>query len=274
MSKTNTSPKISVITVSYNQGLYLEKCIQSVINQRYPNFEHIIIDGGSTDESIDVIRKYEEHLTYWVSEKDNGQSHAFNKGLEKATGEIIGWINSDDIYLNNCLIQASEYFTSHPRIDIVFSDYIYIDEHGEFIKFRKEIPFDFEIYRWTEDCYHANCAGFFRKEIFLELGGLDESLQNSMDYEFYLRAASRGFEIGHIKACWGAYRLHSQSKSISQPELLKHTVGTIAAIFQSQESKVISWPLKYLYKTIRLCKKIFNGSYFPFSSRKTFDYGN
>ena len=151
---------------------------------------------------------------------------------------------------------------------------IYIDEHDKFIKFRKEIPFNFEIYRWTEDCYHANCAGFFRKQVFLELGGLDESLQNSMDYEFYLRAASRGLEIGHIKACWGAYRLHSQSKSVSQPELLKHTIGTIAAIFQSQESKVVSRSLKYLYKTIRLCKKLFNGSYFPFSGRKTFDYGS
>src|SRR5450759_2806690 len=111
--------KISVITPSYNQGQFLEETILSVINQNYPNLEYFIIDGGSTDNSIEIIKKYEKHLTYWVSEKDNGQAHAINKGFKKATGDIVCWINSDDLLIQGAINTISNYFSRNPDVQFI-----------------------------------------------------------------------------------------------------------------------------------------------------------
>ena len=255
-------PKISVITPSFNQGKYLERTICSVLNQDYPDLEYIIIDGESTDKSVEVIRKYKNYLTYWVSEKDKGQSHAFNKGLREATGEIIGWINSDDLYLNRCLFQAAEYFRLHPSIDIVFSDYYYVDQNDGFIKRRKEIPFNYAIYIWTGDCYHANCAGFFRKRVFERAGLLDESLHYGMDYEFYLRASRAGLKFGHVRQYWGAYRLHGESKSVASHELqTRDSVNITDRFVPATASGFGRWWRKELFRVFRISWKCLLGSY-------------
>jgi glycosyltransferase involved in cell wall biosynthesis len=111
-------PKISIVTPSFNQGRFIEKTILSVIEQDYPNLEYIIIDGGSTDESVEIIKKYEKHLAYWVSEPDRGQSHAINKGFERATGEIFGWLNSDDWYHPGALKALAEAFAANPEAGV------------------------------------------------------------------------------------------------------------------------------------------------------------
>lgn len=264
MNQSKCSPKISVITPSFNQGQFLERTILSVLNQNYPNLEHIIIDGGSTDNSVDIIKKYERSLTYWVSEKDRGQSHAFNKGLRIAKGEIIGWINSDDLYLNQCLFQTAEYFDKHPSVDIVFSDYYYINENDNILRRRKEIPFNYAVYLWSGDCYHANCAGFFRHRVFDTVGGLDESLNYGMDYELYLRASSANLRIGHKRAYWGAYRLHGQSKSISAHDLQKQDSKVILTRFcPPGTSRFGAWWRRNLLKLKRIGWKFLIGSYFP-----------
>jgi len=256
-------PKITVITPSYNQGQFLEQTILSVLNQGYPNLEYIVIDGGSTDGSVDILRHYERYLSFWVSEKDKGQSHAFNKGLLKSTGEIIGWLNSDDIYLDRCLFQAAEYFRHHPETDIVFSDYWFIDEQGRFLKKRKEIPFQFGVYIWTSNCYHANCAGFFRKRVFNTIGGLKEELHYGMDYEFYLRAARAGFVFDHQRGCWGAYRLHKSSKSVSHYVDQLHECKTI---FEQYIPPKISgfgrWWRQIGFSLFRIIWKFLIGGYF------------
>lgn len=260
-------PTISIITPSYNQGKFLEKTIQSVFSQHYPNTEYIIIDGGSSDSSLSVIKKYEKDLSYWVSEKDRGQSHAFNKGLAKATGEIIGWINSDDIYLGRCLFQAARYFQDHPSVDIVFSDYWYIDGKDKFIKRRKEIPFLNGVYLWTGDCYHANCAGFFRKRVFEKIGRLDETIHFGMDYEFYLRAAKAGCTFGHQREYWGAYRLHGESKSVRSHHLQKQDALRIVSAYKpATVSALGAWCRQHGYKLLRIIWKFFLGSYFPATS--------
>src|SRR6266576_1298377 len=125
-------PKISIVTPSFNQGRFLEETILSVLNQNYPNLEYIIIDGGSTDETVDVIRRYEDRLAYWVSEKDRGQVHAINKGIEKTTGDLFGFINSDDLYLPGTFSAVAEYFESHPQAEWVCGDTIMFEAGREY----------------------------------------------------------------------------------------------------------------------------------------------
>ena len=258
-------PRISVIVPSFNQGSFIEKTLRSILDQEYPNLELIVIDGGSSDNTTQVLKEYGRQIAHWVSEKDRGQSHAFNKGLALATGEIIGWLNSDDVYLNRCLFHAAEYFAAQADIDVVFSDYIYIDEAGRYLKRRKEPPFDYSIYLWTGACYHANIAGFFRRRVFDRVGNLDETLHYSMDYEFYLRAGNAGVRFGHVRAYWGAYRFHSASKSMSAHDRMIAEARIITSWYRAESVGKLGAVLRrLLFQALRLGRKALMGSYFPF----------
>ncbi len=136
-------PKISIVPSSYNQGQFLEETVLSVLNQNYPNLEHIIIDGGSTDNSVDIIKKYEDQLAYWVSEKDKGQTHAINKGFKHSNGEILNWLNSDDLLAPGALHVIAEEFSKNPRVDFFFGDFTIIDKEGRVIFSRKSPPYCF-----------------------------------------------------------------------------------------------------------------------------------
>jgi glycosyltransferase involved in cell wall biosynthesis len=230
--------------------------------------EYIVIDGGSTDSSVEILRKNESRLALWLSERDGGQSDAFNKGLVHSTGEIIGWLNSDDLYLNSCIHRAAEFFREHPDVDIVFSDYCFIDEQDRVLRRRREIPFSYSTYLWTRDCYHANCAGFFRRKVFDKTGPLRQDLQYGMDYEFYMRAAKAGFKFGHQREYWGAYRLHKASKSISASSLLRKEAGEIARQFTSPGTG--HWKTRLFYRFWsgqRILRKAVSGSYLPWVAR-------
>ena len=130
-------PKLSIITPSLNQGKFLEETIPSVLNQNYPNLEYVIIDGGSTDNSVAIIKRYEKHLTYWISEQDNGQADAINKGFEKTTGDIINWINSDDLLAADSLNSLTKEIRKNPNADFYFGDYLIIDKNGRELFSRK-----------------------------------------------------------------------------------------------------------------------------------------
>lgn len=255
-------PKISVITPSFNQGNFLEKTIQSVVDQDYDNLEYIIIDGGSTDGSVDIIKKYKSKIAYWVSEKDKGQSHAINKGFAIATGDIIGWINSDDVYYSGAIIQSAEIFNKKPDVDIIFGNYDFIDENDELIKHRKEIPFGYNIYLWTKNCYHANCAGFYRKKCFDIAGGLREDLHYTMDYELYLRFSKHGFKFHQVNKFWGAYRFHSSSKSIASFHNMPIEAQKVFDEYGNGTTRLENIILPPIYKSLRVIKKLFAGCYF------------
>lgn len=258
------SIKISVITPSFNQSQFLEATLQSVIGQNYSGLEYIVVDGGSTDDTLSILRKHDNHLAYWVSEKDGGQSQAFNKGLQRSTGEIIGWLNSDDLYLGNSLEKAARYFQEHEDIDVVFTDYMFIDENGTFLRRRKEIPFRYDVYLWTGDCYHANCAGFFRRRLFDRIGGLDEKLHFGMDYDFYMRAARANCRFGHLRDYWGAYRLHKQSKSVSMYGLQLRDANLIGRRYRPDGvSELGAKCRKIAFTLIRIGWKVLLGSYLP-----------
>lgn len=258
-------PRISVIVPSFNQGRFIEKTLRSVLDQGYADLELMVLDGGSTDETVDVLKRYDGRLAYWISEKDKGQSHAFNKGLARATGDIVGWINSDDVYLNRSLFRAAGYFAAHPKTDVVFSDYIYVNEVGRYLKRRKEPPYDYQLYLWSGDCYHANCAGFFRRKVFENIGGLDETLHFGMDYEFYLRAGRAGVHFGHVREYWGGYRFHSASKSIASYDRQVADAQILLARYRPPGIGPFgAWLRKTWFQAWRLGWKAVMGSYFPY----------
>ena len=207
-------PKISIVTPSYNQGQYIEQTILSIINQNYPNLEYIIIDGGSTDNSIDIIKKYEKQLTYWISEPDHGQSDAINKGLAKCTGEIFNWINSDDYLEPSALLTIAEAF-NNPNTDIVCG-YTSIFEgtvEKEILKHRTTIYNNVEATLVQQRINQP--AMFYRLSVFKNLGGINTNLHYVMDLELWFKyLCLRGQDKMIFKDdVFAHFRIHSSSKT-------------------------------------------------------------
>jgi len=257
--------KVSIITPSFNQGRYIEETIRSVIQQHYANLEYIIIDGGSTDNSVEIIHKYEKEIAYWVSEADSGQSNAFNKGLQKATGEIIGWINSDDRYYEGAVQKAIKIFSGHPTIDVVFGNVDFIEEQGKVLHRTNEIAVDFHTYLYTDRCYHANAAGFFRKRCFDLYGMLREDLKYTMDYELYLKLAYNHCNFYQMKDVLGSYRLHKQGKTLLYTINMENECKTVSNVYKRAIGMRSEFyvPLKYYYNILRIIKKIITFAYSP-----------
>lgn len=206
-------PKISIVTPSFNQGEYLEETILSILNQNYPNLEYIIIDGGSNDNSVDIIRKYEDNLKYWISESDSGQTNAINKGLKRITGEIWAYLCSDDTYNDKVLIKVAESFIKNDKIDVLYGNCNWIDEKGRFIRNKKPPFISYE--RLLKDNYLYQPSMFLSKSILEKHGYFNENLHYGMDYEYWLRI-SKDAVFEYIDDTLSNYRLHSTSKSVSQ----------------------------------------------------------
>jgi glycosyltransferase involved in cell wall biosynthesis len=182
-------PLITIVTPSYNQGPFLEATIRSVLLQGYPNLEYIVIDGGSTDESVDILRKYEPWLAYWVSERDRGQSDAINKGFTRATGEIYGWLNSDDVYARDALKQVGHYFATVTECEFLYGDGYYMDEAGNKTHSCDWIrPFDHALYLTSN--FILQPTAFWRRVLWEKTGGLDISYHWAMDWEWFIRATA------------------------------------------------------------------------------------
>ncbi|MFX0203134.1 MAG: glycosyltransferase family 2 protein [Candidatus Hodarchaeota archaeon] len=211
-------PLISIITPSLNQGEYIEDTIKSVLNQSYPNFEHIIIDGDSTDGTIDILKKY-DHLI-WVSEKDGGQSEAINKGFKKAKGEIIGWLNSDDCYKPNAFFTIVQELNRAENKYVVFGDCYVIDAKGNrigYVKGQLPHPKDWLKY-WKKDYRIPSASVFFYKEIFQNVGYLDENIHYVMDDDFFLRI-NEHYRFHYIKKPLGSMRIHDRAKTPLRGEM-------------------------------------------------------
>ena len=204
-------PKISIVTPSYNQGQFLEETIRSVLLQNYPNLEYIIMDGGSTDNSVEIIKKYEPWLTYWVSEKDNGQADAIYRGFEKATGEIIAWLNSDDFYLPGAISNAIKTLkTKLDRALVVGSSY-HLSQSGVYIRKYYGISQSFKslLINGMQFCQPA-C--FWKRGKFFELGGFNRNLKSCFDYDMFLRFRKDG-QFAHTLHPTAVFRWHKSSKS-------------------------------------------------------------
>jgi glycosyltransferase involved in cell wall biosynthesis len=199
------------VTPSYNQGEYLEETIRSVLLQGYPDIEYIIMDGGSTDGSIDIIRKYEPWLTYWVSRPDQGQTHAINEGWEIATGEILAYINSDDYYLPGAIAIAVKEFTANPQAGMIYGTAMIIDERGRDLRIWKGQIFDLKT-MLTVGSIVPQPATFFAHHALKRVGCLDEQWHMIMDYELCIRIGLR-FPTVYLPATVAKFRDHLQSKT-------------------------------------------------------------
>ncbi|WP_049818946.1 glycosyltransferase family 2 protein [Geotalea uraniireducens] len=203
-------PKISIVTPSFNQGRYLEKTILSVLEQGYPNLEYIIIDGKSSDNSVEIIKKYEKYLKYWVSEEDRGQSHAINKGFAHATGDLLGWLNSDDYYAAGALKTVAETALATPAAGAIVGAGAMVDETGNvFLSVARTAITLESLYNWFDEFFwQPSC--FFPKETWKHCGPLDENVHYAMDLDFWIKIAKKftfttthatlSFNLKHPKA--------------------------------------------------------------------------
>jgi glycosyltransferase involved in cell wall biosynthesis len=213
-------PFISIVTSSLNQGKYIEENIKSVLNQKYPHFEHIVIDGGSIDGTIDILKKY-KHLI-WVSEKDRGQSEATNKGFRKAKGEIIGWLNSDDYYEPNAFFTVIQNLNRAERRYLVFGDCYTINEKGDrigYIKGQLPHPKDWFKY-WKKDYRIPSASVFFYKDIFGKVRYLDENIHYVMDDDYFLRI-NEHYQFHYIEQPLSNMRIHDCAKTSLRGEMFE-----------------------------------------------------
>jgi glycosyltransferase involved in cell wall biosynthesis len=217
-------PTISIITPSYNQGRFIERTVQSVVTQAVPGLEYVVMDGGSTDETLEILRRYEQHLR-WTSEKDRGHSHAINKGICRTTGPIIGWLNSDDIYYPDALQTVLAYFDAHRDVEVVYGDAHHIDEHDSFIEDYPTQDWDFR--RLADICFISQPATFVRRSVFERHGLLDEGLRYSMDYDLWLRLGVRGVRFAHLPRVLAATRLHADAFTIAHKVRVHASINDI-----------------------------------------------
>jgi glycosyltransferase involved in cell wall biosynthesis len=224
-------PKLSIVTPSYNQGQFLEETILSVLDQEYSNLEYIVIDGGSTDESVEIIRRYEKHLAYWVSEKDRGQVHAINKGIAKTTGDIFGFINSDDVYLPGAFDTVVEHFQSCPATEWVCGDTVMFGEGFATELISAVVPKSAaHALSWA---YQAPQPGHFWKRELVK-DGFDEKWRYDFDHDLYVRLLLAGHTCEHIARAFAGYRLHEQSKTVAESRRFDEEFDRSAEVYESR----------------------------------------
>ncbi len=233
----NKFPKISIVTPNFNGNIFLEKCILSVLNQNYPNLEYIVIDGGSTDGSVEVIKKYSDRLTYWVSEPDKGLYHALRKGFEKATGDILGWINADDILLPNSLFSIGGLFSKFPQINWFCGAPSIIDKNNRLVKIyeaKKASKYHLFLRNFNK-VYLQQESTYWRKSLLEKCGNINESYKYAGDFSLWMNFFRyEKLYTGNLPI--GAFRSHSNSQ--------------ISKKFKNEYDKEVEEILNYEYQLL------------------------
>ncbi|MBO0933559.1 glycosyltransferase [Fibrella sp. HMF5036] len=248
-------PRISIVMPSYNQAEFIRESIQSVLNQNYPNLEFIIIDGGSTDGTVNIIKEYECQLAYWISEPDNGQSHALNKGFNKATGNIMGWLNSDDLYTKYAFLNTINTFKRFPGLSVVFADYYFINKESRYIEYKH--AFNFKVNQLYYEGWFLNVQSmFWTAEAHKRFGHFDINLHRNMDYDFVIRMGlnegyNRFYRLNDIAL--GCFRLHENQKTRGMNDITIREQYLISSkINKLSKFTMIGKILRYVFRLRRL----------------------
>jgi GT2 family glycosyltransferase len=266
--------KISIVTPSFNQGRFLKDALDSVRLQGYSDVEHLILDGGSTDETVALLQSLDvrqewAHLQ-WHSGPDEGQSDALNRGFAEASGEIVGWLNSDDRYRSGCFDHIVKAFSENPDVDVFYGDYTFMDQSGKIMKLRREIEFSQFILLYHRVCFIPTTATFFRRRIFEDKNWLRKDLHYAMDYEYFLRLSRMGYRIQHIPHMIADFRLHSASKTCAmediqleeKQQIMRSVSPLIGRIGSPNLRRMVSDGLQIIAGFLRWSEKLLRGYYF------------
>ena len=257
----DTWPRISLVVPSYNQGEFIEATLRSVLDQDYPDLELLIIDGGSTDDSVDIIRRYADRIAYWVSEPDDGQTHALIKGFARATGTIQGWLCTDDLLEPGSLREVAQFFADHPAAQVGYGDAIWIDVAGRPVRPKREIPFNRFI--WTYDYnYLPQPSTFWRAALYERVGGLDTSFDLAMDADLWARFADVT-TLYHVRRYWSRMRTYPQQKTQRLRDRSRAEDRIIRERWVGSKPDWVWKGMRPLAKSVRVVWKLATGCYGP-----------
>jgi glycosyltransferase involved in cell wall biosynthesis len=204
--------RITVVTPSYNQAEFLEDTLRSVLDQHYPDLEYIVMDGGSTDGSTDILERYASSFAHLQSGRDGGQTDALIQGFRRATGDILAWLNSDDTYEPGTLAEVADYFARHPDVNFIYGDALWVDRAGRKLRRKREIPFSRFIWLRTYN-YIPQPSAFWRRSLYEAAGGLDPTFSLAMDSDLFARFAERTRPV-HVRRTWSHMRVHPDQRNV------------------------------------------------------------
>ncbi|WP_430434101.1 glycosyltransferase family 2 protein [Methyloversatilis sp.] len=255
------TPTISIVTCSYNQAAFLDTTIRSVVAQKIEGLEYFVVNGGSTDGSVDILRRHEIDLAGWVSEKDGGQSEAINKGLQRASGEVVGWLCSDDVLLDGALSEVLEFFARHPDVDAVYGDAVLIDGKGRPLRMKHEIGFMPWLLAFDHN-YIPQPSMFWRRRVHEKIGYLREDLHLTMDLELWLRFARAGLKVAHVRRCWSGMRCHDSQKVFTQHDAIRSENAELRQHYGDAVTRMLPLPVvRALARATRVVTKGLQGGY-------------
>lgn len=247
-----SSPRITVVTPSFNQAAYLGETLRSVLSQREEIWEYFVIDGGSEDESPEIIRRHEDQIDYWVSEKDRGQADAINKGFRRATGDVLFWLNSDDILAPGAIARVKAAFEANPQWDVLTGYSVFLDSEGRITKVNY-IPRETRWWAGRGVLHVCQQTCYFQKTLYDRVGGIDEALHCALDTELWLKFFEAGASWGHIPAILGGFRIHQAMKGKTWVDKYEREWPIVAKSHPWYPTHLSPWALsRLLYRAMRL----------------------
>jgi glycosyltransferase involved in cell wall biosynthesis len=254
----NTNPRISIVTPCLNTGAFIEDAILSVESQGYPNFEHIVVDACSRDNTVEILKRY-PHLR-WVSEKDRGQSDGLNKGFRMATGDIVGWLNADEYYLPGAFRAIAHAYEANPWVDVFYGDGISVDKQGRVLRTKPAHRFDYGILLYY-GCFIGTMGTFFRQAIFEQDLFINIDYRVVMDFEYFVRLAIAGKAFGYIPSLIGAFRWTGTNASLQTQKRRQERLRVQRTLSRLKLPELGYDALSYVFRAKRILLKLMNGNY-------------